>query len=136
MSGNLIKWTQTGNFLAGKFKSWYYQKSEYRIIFFIYFYFDRNGILKKREFGAFRRTVKRISRNKVCARHFWKYCDQRSDGRLTRSEWTQCLGLDTNSKYTNQKSLLNCIFLKLSNLKIVVVYFLFSTFHGLYVLKF
>ena len=62
------------------------------------FHHFRDGILKRREFGKFRKRVKRISRNKVCARHFWKYCDLKSDGRLTRSEWTQCLGLDTNSK--------------------------------------
>ena len=62
------------------------------------FHHFRDGILKRREFGKFRKRVRRISRNKVCARHFWKYCDLKSDGRLTRSEWTQCLGLDTNSK--------------------------------------
>ena len=76
--------------------------STYLCNFRIFFDF-RDGILKRREFGKFRKRVKRISRNKVCARHFWKYCDLKSDGRLTRSEWTQCLGLDTNSKQLIKK---------------------------------
>ena len=40
--------------------------------------------------------VKRSARNKVCARHFWRYCDRGSDGRMTKKEWTTCLGLETN----------------------------------------
>ena len=56
-------------------------------------------MLKRREFREFRQMVKRLARNKVCARHFWKYCDMKSDGRMTKAEWTSCLGLDANSKF-------------------------------------
>ena len=60
---------------------------------------DRNGVLVKREFRTFRRSVKRLARNKVCAGNFWRYCDMDSDGAMTKSEWSNCLGLNVNSEY-------------------------------------
>ena len=35
---------------------------------------------------------------KVCGSNFWKYCDMNSDGTMTESEWSNCLGLNVNSK--------------------------------------
>ena len=66
----------------------------------LFYLLCRDGQLKRREFRDFRKIVKGLSRNKVCARHFWQYCDMQSDGRLTKSEWSTCLGLDTSSKLT------------------------------------
>lgn len=57
---------------------------------------NRDGHLRKREFKTFRRSVKRLARKKMCARNFWQYCDMKSDGVMTKSEWTGCLGVDTN----------------------------------------
>ena len=57
-----------------------------------------DGELRKREFGGFRRSVKRLARNKVCGANFWKYCDMNSDGKMTKREWGNCLGLNVNSK--------------------------------------
>ena len=57
-----------------------------------------DGELRKREFGGFRRSVKRLARNKGCGANFWKYCDMNSDGKMTKREWGNCLGLNVNSK--------------------------------------
>ena len=89
------------------------------------FHHFRDGILKRREFGKFRKRVRRISRNKVCARHFWKYCDLKSDGRLTRSEWTQCLGLDTNSKLRYFENMIQQI-----GLTFFTIFFQFHLLHS------
>ena len=64
-------------------------------------FFSRNGRLRKKEFKSFRRKVKRLARNKLCARHIWQYCDMDSDGVLTRGEWSNCLGVNVNSKFNN-----------------------------------
>ena len=76
----------------------------FETILTIDFYFNRDGMLRRREFRKFRKSVKRLARNKVCARHFSIYCDMKSDGKMTKREWTSCLGLDTNSKLIDNQS--------------------------------
>ena len=53
---------------------------------------NRNKRLRKREFKTFRRSVKRLARNKGCAKNFWKYCDKDENGEMTKDEWNVCLG--------------------------------------------
>ena len=36
--------------------------------------------------------MKRLARNKGCAKNFWKYCDKDEDGEMTKDEWNTCLG--------------------------------------------
>eukprot|EP00095_Tigriopus_kingsejongensis_P004207 maker-scaffold208_size258758-snap-gene-1.33 protein:Tk04207 transcript:maker-scaffold208_size258758-snap-gene-1.33-mRNA-1 annotation:"sparc-related modular calcium-binding protein 2-like" len=59
-----------------------------------------DGVLRKREFKSFRLAIKRIARNKFCARNFWKYCDLDDDKRMTRSEWGTCLGVEINISFS------------------------------------
>ena len=54
----------------------------------------RDKGLRKKEFKKFRRLVKRIARNKGCAKNFWRYCDTDSDGQMTKEEWNSCLGIN------------------------------------------
>uniref|UniRef100_A0A0K2TMA6 SPARCrelated modular calciumbinding protein 1like [Bombus impatiens] n=1 Tax=Lepeophtheirus salmonis TaxID=72036 RepID=A0A0K2TMA6_LEPSM len=60
---------------------------------------DGNGIIKRREFGDFRKGVKRMSRNKQCAVTFWRYCDMNNDKKMTPTEWNTCLGVDVNVSF-------------------------------------
>ena len=55
-------------------------------------FLKRNKRLRKKEFKTFRRSVKRLARNKGCAKNFWKYCDKDEDGEMTKDEWNTCLG--------------------------------------------
>ena len=38
--------------------------------------------------------MKRLARNKGCAKNFWKYCDTNSNGEMTKEEWGSCLGIN------------------------------------------
>ncbi|XP_059096724.1 SPARC-related modular calcium-binding protein 2-like isoform X2 [Tigriopus californicus] len=60
---------------------------------------NRDNDLRKREFKTFRLAIKRLAKNKFCARNFWKYCDLDDDKRVTRSEWATCLGVDINISF-------------------------------------
>ena len=62
-----------------------------KLISFILF-LKRNKRLRKKEFKTFRRSVKRLARNKGCAKNFWKYCDKDENGEMTKDEWNACLG--------------------------------------------
>lgn len=64
----------------------------------LYSFLFRNGRLRKKEFKSFRRKVFRLARNKICARNFWQYCDMDNDAEITRGEWSNCLGVNINSK--------------------------------------
>lgn len=61
---------------------------------------NRDGDLRKREFKTFRLAIKRLARNKFCARNFWQYCDLDDDKRMTRSEWGTCLGVEINISFS------------------------------------
>ena len=74
------------------------------------FSFDnRNKRLRKKEFKTFRRSVKRLARNKGCAKNFWKYCDKDEDGEMTKDEWNVCLGTNElkDCKYIKTKNIVD-----------------------------
>ncbi len=43
--------------------------------------------------------MKKHVRPKPCAKTFDMYCDLDADGKVARSEWSVCLGVDINSEY-------------------------------------
>lgn len=65
---------------------------------------DRNGDhdLDKKELQALRRMLKKVVRPRSCARTFSRACDQNLDRRISRSEWSLCLGVDMNNEQTEQ----------------------------------
>ncbi|XP_035214941.1 SPARC-related modular calcium-binding protein 1-like isoform X3 [Stegodyphus dumicola] len=62
---------------------------------------DDNGdsYLKKKELRDLRRMTKRIVKPKVCAKTFAKYCDLDQDKKISRSEWSVCVGVDINISF-------------------------------------
>ena len=61
---------------------------------------DKNGDgqLNRREFRVLRRPVRRVVRPKRCTKNFPRYCDQDQDRRISKSEWSVCLGVGINSR--------------------------------------
>ncbi|GFU51963.1 SPARC-related modular calcium-binding protein 1 [Trichonephila clavipes] len=61
---------------------------------------DDNGdtYLKKKELRDLRRMAKKIVKPKICAKSFAKFCDLDQDRKISRSEWSVCVGVDINIK--------------------------------------
>ncbi|XP_064484852.1 SPARC-related modular calcium-binding protein 2-like isoform X2 [Ornithodoros turicata] len=53
-----------------------------------------DGALQRREVRDLRKMVRRIVEPRECARTFVRYCDLDQDKRISRSEWSVCLGVD------------------------------------------
>ncbi|CAL1296839.1 unnamed protein product [Larinioides sclopetarius] len=64
---------------------------------------DDNGdeFLKKKELRDLRRMAKKIVKPKMCAKTFAKFCDLDQDKKISRSEWSVCVGVDINSKFSS-----------------------------------
>lgn len=61
---------------------------------------NRDEVLQRREVRDLRRMARRFVEPRACARSFTRYCDHNQDKRISRSEWSVCLGVDINSKST------------------------------------
>ncbi|GFR06438.1 SPARC-related modular calcium-binding protein 1 [Trichonephila clavata] len=64
---------------------------------------DDNGdtYLKKKELRDLRRMAKKIVKPKICAKSFAKFCDLDQDRKISRSEWSVCVGVDINNEQVN-----------------------------------
>lgn len=64
---------------------------------------DENGdnYLKKPEVRDLRRMAKKIVKPKACAKTFAKYCDLDSDKKISRSEWSVCVGVHITNEEVN-----------------------------------
>jgi len=58
---------------------------------------DRDGVLKKKELKMFRAEVKKVVRPRRCGRSFFTFCDMDSNRRISRQEWSSCVGIEENS---------------------------------------
>lgn len=58
---------------------------------------NRDEVLQRREVRDLRRMARRIVEPRACARSFTRYCDHNQDKRISRPEWSVCLGVDINS---------------------------------------
>lgn len=57
-----------------------------------------DGQLNRREFRVLRRLVRKVVRPKRCTKNFPRLCDTDQDRKISRSEWSVCLGVGINSK--------------------------------------
>lgn len=57
---------------------------------------DGNDWLTRDEYRDLRRLVKKVVKPRRCARTFAKNCDLDKDLKISRQEWTTCLGMDFN----------------------------------------
>lgn len=71
---------------------------------------DHDGTLKRKEVRSFKKLVKRMVKPRSCAKSFVKFCDLDQDKRIRKNEWSLCLGVDLNSKYTDSEFVI-CFFL-------------------------
>ena len=76
---------------------------EKRVIDWKFDQLDKNndGSLNRREFRVLRRLVRKVVRPKRCTKNFPRLCDSDQDRRISRSEWSVCLGVGINSKYSS-----------------------------------
>lgn len=74
---------------------------ERRVIEWKFHQLDKNGDghLNRREFRVLRRLVRKVVRPKRCTKNFPRHCDSDQDRKLSRQEWSVCLGLGINSKF-------------------------------------
>ncbi|XP_040078071.1 SPARC-related modular calcium-binding protein 2 isoform X2 [Ixodes scapularis] len=59
---------------------------------------NRDEVLQRREVRDLRRMARRFVEPRACARSFTRYCDHNQDKRISRSEWSVCLGVDINNE--------------------------------------
>ena len=73
---------------------------EKRVIDWKFDQLDKNhdGYLNRREFRVLRRLVRKVVRPKRCTKNFPRLCDSDQDRKISRSEWSVCLGVGINSK--------------------------------------
>ena len=57
-----------------------------------------DGQLNRKEFRVLRRLVRKVVRPKRCTKNFPRLCDTDQDRKISRSEWSVCLGVGINSK--------------------------------------
>ena len=58
-----------------------------------------DGQLNRREFRVLRRLVRKVVRPKRCTKNFPRLCDTDQDRKISKPEWSVCLGIGINSKY-------------------------------------
>lgn len=59
---------------------------------------DHNNKITRKEISVLKKLTENLVQPKACARRFTKYCDLDADKKISRSEWSVCLGVDINSK--------------------------------------
>ena len=59
---------------------------------------NRDSHLNRREFRVLRRLVRKVVRPKRCTKNFPRLCDTDQDRRISKAEWSVCLGVGINSK--------------------------------------
>lgn len=76
------------------------ETAERRVMEWKFDQLDKNndGQLIRREFKVLRRLVRKVVRPKRCAKNFPRLCDTDQDRKISRSEWSVCLGIGINSK--------------------------------------
>lgn len=76
------------------------ETAERRVMEWKFAQLDKNGDgqLIRREFRVLRRLVRKVVRPKRCAKNFPRLCDTDQDRKISRSEWSVCLGIGINSK--------------------------------------
>ncbi|XP_067012601.2 SPARC-related modular calcium-binding protein 2 isoform X10 [Anabrus simplex] len=57
---------------------------------------DNDTFLSKPEYSELRRLVRKVVRPRRCAKMFPRMCDRDTDKRISREEWSACLGLNFN----------------------------------------
>lgn len=60
---------------------------------------DNDNYLNPEEVRDLKRMVKKIVKPKPCSRILIKYCDSDKDKKISRTEWSFCLGVDLNSEF-------------------------------------
>ncbi|XP_057379159.1 SPARC-related modular calcium-binding protein 2-like isoform X2 [Daphnia carinata] len=74
------------------------ETAERRVMEWKFAQLDKNGDgqLIRREFRVLRRLVRKVVRPKRCAKNFPRLCDTDQDRKISRSEWSVCLGIGIN----------------------------------------
>ena len=62
---------------------------------------NRDAVLSRSELARLREAMRKVVRPRKCGRSFLRYCDQDSDKRVSKSEWSSCLGVTENSESNN-----------------------------------
>ena len=60
---------------------------------------DNDNKLKRTEIRQLKKMTKKLVKPKSCARTLEEYCDRDKDKKISRKEWSICLGVDMNSEY-------------------------------------
>lgn len=76
------------------------ETAERRVMEWKFDQLDKNndGQLIRREFRVLRRLVRKVVKPKRCTKNFPRLCDTDQDRKISRSEWSVCLGIGINSK--------------------------------------
>ena len=61
---------------------------------------SRDGVLSRGEMRVLRDSMRKVLRPRRCGRSFLRYCDQDSDKRISKKEWSSCLGVTENSEFS------------------------------------
>ncbi|XP_067012593.2 SPARC-related modular calcium-binding protein 2 isoform X3 [Anabrus simplex] len=61
---------------------------------------DNDTFLSKPEYSELRRLVRKVVRPRRCAKMFPRMCDRDTDKRISREEWSACLGLNFNLSFS------------------------------------
>ncbi|XP_067119038.1 SPARC-related modular calcium-binding protein 2-like isoform X4 [Centruroides vittatus] len=64
---------------------------------------NQDDNLRRREIKDLRRMAKKIVKPRSCAKTFTKYCDLDQDKKITRKEWSACLGVDMNKEQAGKE---------------------------------
>lgn len=63
-----------------------------------------DGVLQRREVRDLRKMVRKNVEPRECAKTFVRYCDLDQDKRISRSEWSVCLGVDIHNEQSGPGS--------------------------------
>ncbi|XP_046443078.1 SPARC-related modular calcium-binding protein 2-like isoform X3 [Daphnia pulex] len=75
------------------------ETAERRVMEWKFDQLDKNndGQLIRREFRVLRRLVRKVVKPKRCTKNFPRLCDTDQDRKISRSEWSVCLGIGINN---------------------------------------
>jgi Secreted protein acidic and rich in cysteine Ca binding region len=59
---------------------------------------NQDQLLEKKEYRSLRKLARTTVTPRRCARTFIQRCDKNKDTKISKTEWLQCLGFDTQSK--------------------------------------
>lgn len=60
---------------------------------------EKDDELKRKEIRDFRYIVNKMLKPRACAQSFHTFCDMDNNRKISRQEWSTCLGVSSASKY-------------------------------------